>query len=85
MVDQTPVLDIKPYIPQYDSPVYLNSPYLEENSASPGVPLCDLSLSSLRISESDGNEAQEENVRVMDGEERNGSSGAVPENLRFNR
>lgn len=57
MVDQTPVLDIKPYIPQYDSPLCLNSPFPEEHSR-------------LRISESDENDGQE-NVRIMDGEEFN--------------
>lgn len=71
MVDQTPVLDIKPYIPQYDSPLCLNSPFPEEYSRTRGS----------RVSESDENDVQE-NVRVMDGEEFN----ATPENYpRYNR
>lgn len=57
MVDQTPVLDIKPYIPQYDSPLCLNTPFNEEDSR-------------LRVSESEENDVQE-NVRIMDGEEFN--------------
>lgn len=71
MIDQTPVLDIKPFIPQYDSPLCLNTSYPEEYSR----------LRNARVSESDENDVQE-NSRVMDGEEFN----AEPENhRRFNR
>lgn len=65
MVDQTPVLDIKPYIPQYDSPLCLNLPFPEEYSR----------VRDSRVSERNENDVQE-NVRVMDGEE----FSATPEN-----
>lgn len=71
MVDQTPVLDIKPYIPQYDNPLCLNSPFPEEYSRS----------RHSRVSESDENDVQE-NIRVMDGEEFNAAAENYP---RYNR
>lgn len=76
MVDQTPVLDIKPYIPQYDSPLCLNSPFPDEYSTSPRAQRTPVGP---RVSESDDGE----NVRVMDGEEWNASYGTAPENSRF--
>ncbi|KAF5307543.1 hypothetical protein FQR65_LT06899 [Abscondita terminalis] len=58
MVDQTPVLDIKPYIPQYDNPTLIED---LNNSLDLAT------LSSISINESQGSESV--HVRVMDGEE----------------
>lgn len=58
MVDGTPVLDIKPYIPQYDNPhagfPSDNTPIYQTNDVS------------------DQEDLEEENVRIMDGDENGG-------------
>ncbi|XP_018328866.1 tRNA (adenine(37)-N6)-methyltransferase isoform X2 [Agrilus planipennis] len=83
MIDQTPVIDIKPYIPQYDSPnVNMPLPYcdenlVEENSNSPAPDTYSLfNISAVNDSQPDENgisqvtEALDNlNVRDMDGEE----------------
>lgn len=77
MIDQTPVLDIKPYIPQYDNPsiAFANVDY-ESNSNSSNT---DTSERHHRSSFSDNVNEQElsvgldnMNVRMMDGEENGG-------------
>lgn len=67
MVDQTPVIDIKPYIPQYDSPDHLNVPRLQDNTVRLGA--FDVDVVAL----SDDHE-ESANFRVMDGEENSGQN-----------
>lgn len=38
MIDGTPVLDVKPYIPEYDSPNTRTAPDLEQSESSPDLP-----------------------------------------------
>ncbi|KAK5649062.1 hypothetical protein RI129_003954 [Pyrocoelia pectoralis] len=58
MIDQTPVLDIKPYIPQYDSPIS------NASDANHTANECLLDISTLTMADSSHTIA-----RVMDGEE----------------
>lgn len=77
MVDGTPVLDIKPYIPQYDYPGITNL-HIVEN--------CDCTSTTLNNSENYDNERQSEegrhlenlNERVMDGEENGHLANIMP-------
>lgn len=64
MIDNTPVIDIKPYIPQYDSPLCLNSESPDEYSH----------LRNIRVSESE----TQENIRMMDGEELSDATESQP-------
>lgn len=70
MVDGTPVLDIKPYIPQYDYPgiAHLN---IRENHDSSSTFVCNIDNH-----ETDVRNVHMENIneRVMDGEE----NGHIP-------
>lgn len=81
MVDQTPVLDIKPYIPQYDNPGLSNIYYPEEHLPTSGDGVNE-SGSATFSRDSLSNSLTEQastsnivdsldslNVRVMDGEE----------------
>lgn len=81
MVDQTPVLDIKPYIPQYDNPGLANS-YLDENLPASGDGVNEVESMTNFSRDSLSNSARDQastsdivdsldslNVRVMDGEE----------------
>lgn len=93
MVDQTPVLDIKPYIPQYDNPSLSNLNYRDEGSTL-GESESELatysrdSLSSSNLEQGSSSNIVDSlenlDVRTMDGEE-NGSrdhvlGSAAPEN-----
>lgn len=81
MVDQTPVLDIKPYIPQYDNPGLSNIYYAEENLPASGDGVNesesatfsrDSLMNSITEQASTSNivdSLDSLNVRVMDGEE----------------
>nr|CAI5818047.1 unnamed protein product [Callosobruchus analis] len=67
MIDNTPVLDIKPYIPQYDNPgiVNLNIPNVEMSDS-----ITDLADSTRDLSlASTSRDDRFENGRAMDGEE----------------
>ncbi|CAH1960105.1 unnamed protein product [Acanthoscelides obtectus] len=67
MIDNTPVLDIKPYIPQYDNPgiVNLNIPNVDLNESVTEIADAARDLSLASTSVDDGFE----NGRIMDGEE----------------
>lgn len=88
MVDQTPVLDIKPYIPQYDSPECLNTLAQDANATDLQslnlesryeVPVYDDTL------DNDLNESYDSmDVRVMDGEENNGRNSSLGDRNRRN-
>lgn len=73
MIDQTPVLDIKPYIPQYDNPTCLNSGFseIQPNERSWSTELSSaVSERTVSLSEVDSsNDLDNSNVRIMDGEE----------------
>lgn len=80
MVDQTPVLDIKPYIPQYDSPsmnvsfddTISDVSHVSDNSPQSTDSLMNVSsLANLSLNQSNSN------VRVMDGEENDDRQQAV--------
>lgn len=88
MIDQTPVLDIKPYIPQYDNPTtaLTNVDYeSNSNSASTGTSETRIRRSSLnRSSDNNVNEGNEltgnldnMNIRMLDGEENGGRNQNV--------
>ncbi|XP_056645416.1 tRNA (adenine(37)-N6)-methyltransferase [Diorhabda sublineata] len=72
MINETPVLDIKPYIPQYDNPVYLST--VNSTNRSDTI---DNAASTSSISEpspdeiESGNETNRpvNNERIMDGQE----------------
>lgn len=83
MVDQTPVLDIKPYIPQYDNPTLsLNNTLDDDPFCDVGVSFNDMSLSTDSMfnvsSIQDSNDIEvasgydNMNNRIMDGEENGG-------------
>lgn len=88
MVDQTPVLDIKPYIPQYDNPtVSVSNPSEEDLLCEGGVSFNDMHLSTdsmFNISSiQDSNDVEvaagydNMNNRIMDGEENGGRNQNV--------
>lgn len=70
MVNQTPVLDIKPYIPQYDNPECLNMQNANLKSQYV-VPICDV------LDEDLDDSYDSMDVRTMDGEENSGRNSAV--------
>lgn len=83
MIDQTPVLDIKPYIPQYDNPSIAlpsNNADYESNSNSSNIEQSER-MHQHRPSFSDNNVNEQHdlsitldnmNIRIMDGEENGG-------------
>lgn len=82
MIDQTPVLDIKPYIPQYDNPaVMLPVPEFEYNSnSSLSVNTYQEStFNNLNVNDTNETDASLDNmnIRVMDGEENGGRNQNV--------
>lgn len=86
MIDQTPVLDIKPYIPQYDNPSIALLPVENESSnisviestvgeeeTAAETRLDNSSLNDLSINDASDVDISLDNlnIRVMDGEENN--------------
>ncbi|XP_023017830.2 tRNA (adenine(37)-N6)-methyltransferase [Leptinotarsa decemlineata] len=74
MISETPVLDIKPYIPHYDNPGYVNADnntYVVENFPDSPDNSGDISTSEASTSDNiEGGEVRENlNTRVLDGEE----------------
>lgn len=70
MINETPVIDIKPYIPQYDNPLYLNC---SSNSNTAESSPSTSRIVEQNIAEDTNNRARANadilNERTMDGEE----------------
>lgn len=83
MVDGTPVLDIKPYIPQYDYPGIAELNITDNCNISSRIRRNVAETDSERNTD-DNNHLDNMNERVMDGEE-NGhvASQMAPENSRY--
>lgn len=82
MVDGTPVLDIKPYIPQYDYPG-ITQLDIRNNCDINSQILCDIDENDFE-GNIEGNNLDNMNERVMDGEE-NGhiTNMMTPESSRY--
>lgn len=72
MVDQTPVLDIKPYIPQYDSPECLNmQPQVVNVDSLESHDFDSQFIVPVTLNDDLNTSYDSTDVRVMDGEENN--------------
>lgn len=82
MVDGTPVLDIKPYIPQYDYPGIGNI-NIRENCDCSSTLLNNVDASENGRQTEESTQLENLNERVMDGEENGHFANLMPlENIR---
>lgn len=79
MIDQTPVFDIKPYIPQYDNPS-LALPHVNSSISNTNTLLLETRLENTNLNDNvaaDDSLGENISARVMDGEESNEQSSNI--------